>query len=145
MTHDGRVLALDLGEKRTGVAMSDPSGLLASPLTTIQNRSGSEDFDAVEALIAEHHVRKIVVGVPLSLSGHAGAQARRAEEYAHTLSQRTGVPVTTVDERYSTAEAERKLREAGARPSTQRARVDAAAAAVILQSYLDAERLGRET
>ncbi len=140
-----RVLALDLGQKRTGVAVSDPSGTLASPLTTIQRRSPSEDFDAVKALVVEHNVERVVVGVPRSLSGRAGPQARRAEEYARALSQRAGVPVTTVDERYSTVEAERKLREAGARPSKERERVDAAAAAVILQSYLDSERLAHDT
>ena len=139
-----RVLALDIGEKRTGVAISDAGGLLASPLTTIYRRSLTEDFDAVKDLVIEHDVGRLVVGVPFSLSGRAGPQAQRTEEYARALSQSTHIPVTMVDERYSTLEAERKLREAGVRPSRERGRVDAAAAAIILQSYLDSNQSKHE-
>lgn len=139
-----RVLALDLGEKRTGVAISDAGGLLASPLTTIYRKSFSEDFDAVKELVVEYDVGRLVVGVPLSLSGRAGPQARQTEEYALALSKSIRIPVTMVDERYSTSEAERKLKEAGVRPSRERDRVDAAAAAIILQSYLDSNQSKRE-
>ena len=139
-----RVLALDVGEKRIGVALSDPTGLLASPLTTISSTSESRDIDAVLRLAAEHEVEAIIVGLPLSLSGRLGPQARQVARFAGTLSKRADVEVKTIDERYSTAEAERLLRQSGVKPSRQRARVDAAAAAVVLQAYLDSKRRAPE-
>ena len=135
-----RVLALDVGDKRIGIALSDPTRLLASPLTTITRRSEPEDIDSVLRLAKENTVEEIVVGLPLSLSGRAGPQARKVTGFTKRLSERAAVPVKSVDERYSTAQAERLLRQAGAKPSEDRARVDAAAAAVILQSYLDSGR-----
>ena len=135
-----RVLALDVGGKRIGVALSDPTGLLASPLTTITRSSEPEDIDSVLRLVQENGVEEIVVGLPLSLSGRAGPQAKRVTGFTERLSERAAVPVKAEDERYSTAQAERLLRQAGAKPSEDRARVDAAAAAVILQSYLDSRR-----
>ena len=135
-----RLLALDVGERRIGVAISDSIGILASPLTTIRRRSEERDVRAVLDLADEHDVGGIVVGVPYSLSGERGPQARQVERFRDALAARAGVAVTDQDERYSTVEAERLLRETGARPSEDRARVDAAAAAVILQAYLDAGR-----
>ena len=131
-----RLLALDVGERRIGVAISDSIGILASPLTTIRRRSEERDVRAVLDLAAEHDVGGIVVGVPYSLSGERGPQARQVERFRDALAARAGVAVTDQDERYSTVEAERLLRETGAEPSKDRARVDAAAAAVILQAYL---------
>ena len=135
-----RALALDVGDRRIGVALSDPTGLIATPLTTITRRGEAEDVDAVLALVSEHEAGEIVVGLPLSLSGHAGPQARRVSHLARSLARKAAVPVETIDERYSTVEAEKRLREAGRRPSRDRARVDAAAAAVILQAHLDSRR-----
>ena len=135
-----RVLALDVGEKRIGVALSDPTGLLASPLTTISSTSESRDIDAVLRLAVEHEVEEIIVGLPLSLSGRLGPQAKQVARFVGSLSKRADVEVKTLDERYSTAEAERLLRQAGVEPSRERARVDAAAAAVVLQAYLDSKR-----
>lgn len=132
-----RVLALDVGQARIGVALSDPEGLLAFPLSTIGRTAESEDIDAVLRLVAENEVGVILVGLPLSLSGREGPQARRVAQFTKVLSARADVPVKTLDERYSTVEAERLIREAGSQPSKARSRVDAVAAAVILQSYLD--------
>ena len=132
-----RVIALDIGEKRIGVALSDPLEILASPLTTINHTSESEDIDAVLRLVDEHDAAAIVVGLPLSLSGQMGAQARRVARFARSLTARSSVPVHLLDERFTTVQAERMMKEAGKRPSRDRARVDAAAAAVLLQSYLD--------
>jgi putative Holliday junction resolvase len=135
-----RALALDVGDRRIGVALSDPTGLIATPLTTIIRRSEAEDIAAVLALAADNEAGEIVVGMPLLLSGRAGPQARRVSHLARALARQAPVPVETIDERYSTVEAERRLREAGGRPSRDRAKVDAAAAAVILQAHLDARR-----
>ena len=135
-------LALDVGERRIGLALSDPSGLLATPLTTIHRTREAADIDEVLRLAEKHDVEKIVVGLPLELSGRRGPQAGRVLAFARALTGRTEIPVITVDERYSTVEAERRLRDSGVEPSKDRARVDAAAAAVILESYLDARREG---
>ena len=135
-----RVLALDVGEKRIGVALSDPTGLIATPNTTIHRGGEAADIDAMLSLAAEHGVEEIVVGLPLTLAGRVGPQARRVTRFVDALADRASVPVKTVDERYSTVEAERMMREAGARPSRDKAAVDAAAAAVILQGYLDSAR-----
>ena len=110
-----RLLALDVGERRIGVAISDSIGILASPLTTIRRRSEERDVRAVLDLADEHDVGGIVVGVPYSLSGERGPQARQVERFRDTLAARAGVAVTDQDERYSTVEAERLLRETGAR------------------------------
>lgn len=135
-----RVIALDVGDRRIGVAMSDPTGLLASPLSTITRKGHGTDVDEVVDLAAQNDVAEILVGMPLSLSGRKGAQAARVTAFADELRSRTDLPVVFVDERYSTVQAERSLRELGVQPSRDRARVDAAAAAVILQSYLDSKR-----
>ena len=132
-----KVMALDVGEKRIGVAVSDATGLLASPVTAIESEDEPERLEAVLALAAEHEVGEIVVGLPLSLSGRTGPQARQVLRFTSVLAARTAVPVTTVDERYSTVEAQRLLRDAGVEVSRDKGRLDAAAAAVVLQSYLD--------
>ena len=139
-----RVMALDVGQKRIGVAMSDPDALLAMPLTTIARRAGTKDVDEVLRLAAEHDVGEIVVGMPFSLSGRKGPQAERVSEFAKVLAGCTTIPISSVDERYSSVQAERSLRELGIEPSRNRARVDAAAASVILQSHLDARRFKAE-
>jgi len=135
-----RVIALDVGDRRIGVALSDPTGLLAFPLSTITRKGHDTDVDEVLDLAAQNDVAEIVVGMPVSLSGRKGAQAARTTAFAEDLRSRTDLPVVFVDERYSTVQAERSLRELGVQPSRDRARVDAAAAAVILQSYLDSKR-----
>ena len=133
-------MALDVGKKRIGVAVSDPTGLLASPFETIKSTSDPDDVDSVLRIVAEQEVGEIVVGIPLSLSGRAGPQAKRVSEFARALRGRTSVPVGFMDERYSTTEAEKRLREAGGRRSKEKGRVDAAAAAIVLQAYLDSRR-----
>ena len=138
-----RVLALDVGQKRIGVALCDPDGLLAFPLATIDRTAEFEDIDAILGLASKNEVGAILVGLPVSLSGRLGPQARQVVRFTKVLSARAEVTVSTLDERYSTVEAERLMREAGARPSKARARVDAAAAAVILQSYLDSVKGAR--
>ena len=132
------ILGLDVGNKRIGVAMSE--GSVAVPLTTILRKRDSSAIEEILTLVREYEADEIVVGMPLSLSGEAGQQAERTARFAEALAKNTSVPVSYEDERYSSVEAERLMRESGAKPSRDKARVDAAAAAVILQSYLGSKR-----
>jgi putative Holliday junction resolvase len=129
-----RVLALDVGERRVGVAVSDPTGTLATPHGVIHRRSKAQDFAAVARLVTELGAERVVVGLPLSLSGDVGPQARRVMRYAQALARALPVPVELYDERYSTVTADELLAEGGRK--RRRTPIDAAAAAVILQEYL---------
>lgn len=133
----GRVLALDLGEARIGVAVSDPERRVALPAGTIRVAGGPQDLKAVAALVAEHGVAEVVVGHPRSMRGERGAAAMRAEEFAEGLRAVLGVPVRLQDERLTTVEAERGLQEAGARGRRRRDAVDQAAATLILRAFLE--------
>ena len=143
-----RVLALDVGERRIGVAVSDPSGTIARPLQAVTRASRKEDFAAIAALVAEYDAGLVVVGRPLSLDGTEGPQARRIARYTAALANHLDVPVVAWDERYSTVSAQEILRahsrSRARRPDRRarqdRGRVDAVAAAVILQSYLDSQQ-----
>ena len=136
-----RILGLDPGERRIGIAISDPTGTLARPLQTLVRGSREEDFAAIAALVAEHNVELVVVGQPLSLDGTEGPQARLVARYADALAACLPVPLISWDERFTTVAADEILRQTRGRKGRRRAytkgRVDAIAAAVILQSYLD--------
>ena len=132
-----RVLALDIGDRRTGVAISDATALIATPLTTIRADDDEELAAAVLALIAEHGAEEVVVGMPLTLSGEMGPQAKRTRHFVRHLKGLTALPIKTVDERLSTVEATRRMREAGSGRRRAREKIDSAAAAVVLQAYLD--------
>ncbi|MFQ5612107.1 MAG: Holliday junction resolvase RuvX [Anaerolineae bacterium] len=133
-----RVVALDVGEKRIGLAVSDPSGRLASPHGVLRRQSKQEDFARLDRILRELGAELVVVGLPYSLSGHEliGPQARRVLRYAEALAETIDVPITFFDESYSTVEAEERLRQAGRK---HKAPIDAAAAAVILQNFLDSQ------
>jgi putative pre-16S rRNA nuclease len=137
---EGRVLGLDLGDARIGVAISDPDRRLALPLGTVQVGRPPGELRAIAELVREHEVVLIVVGHPLSLRGEAGPRARKTEELTAALGAAVAVPVELHDERLSTVEAERALRDAGTRGRQLRRAVDASAATVILQAWLDAHR-----
>lgn len=139
-----RVLALDVGEKRIGVAISDLSQALAGSLKVIQRGSRQKDFAAVARLVEGYGVERVVVGYPRSLDGTAGEQADKVERYAMGLAESLTVPVLLWDERFSTVSAERLMREAGLRGKRKRERIDAVAAAVILQDYLDSRQFAGE-
>jgi putative Holliday junction resolvase len=132
-----RVLGLDVGERRIGVAVSDENLMLARPLLVIQRRSRQDDFARLAAIIGEWHVGRVVVGLPLTIEGEIGPQARRVKRYARELGRALNVPVELVDESYSTVDAANIMRTVGHSPQKRRDTVDAVAAAVILQSYLD--------
>ncbi len=134
-----RILALDVGEKRTGVALSDPMGIVARPLTVLQRASHQADLEAIEALVAEHEVGQVLVGLPLTLRGERGPQAQQVMGYAERLSAGLSVPVLMWDERYSTAEAEALMEAKGQRGRKGKDELDAVAAAVFLQSYLNSQ------
>ncbi len=138
-----RILALDLGERRIGVAVSDPTGLLATPLQAIDRTRTPSAVSEIVRLAEEYGACEIVVGLPTTLSGRAGTQVRRANRFVDALADETSVPVILRDERYTSVQAERLLREAGGRqPSRDKGRVDSAAAALILQAHLDSRRSG---
>ena len=120
--------------------MSDPTDLLATPLTVVERGSSSSGVDEVLRLAVEHGATEIVVGLPLSLSGRVGPQAARVGRFTEQLSARSAIPVKQLDERLSSVQAERLLRDSGVVPSRTKPRVDMAAATVILQSYLDSKR-----
>src|ERR687890_285131 len=138
----GRVLGVDVGTVRVGVAMSDPTGTLASPLETLQRAKDGSDLDRLARLVVEHEVTEVVVGEPRHLSGASGASAQDADAYARALVGRLGadVPVHMIDERLSTVSAASSLRASGVDSRRQRPVIDQAAAVVILQSYLDARQ-----
>lgn len=138
-----RVLALDLGSRRIGVAVSDPTGTLASPLHVLE-RSGDEsrDHDAIAQLVGEYDATHVLVGLPLSLSGEEGPAAAAARTEIERLGGRLDVDVEAVDERLTTVQAHRMLGDAGKNSRQRRATVDAAAAAVMLQAWLDAHSHG---
>jgi putative Holliday junction resolvase len=134
-----RVLGLDLGQARIGVSISDERGRLAVPFGTIHT-GAPQDVKAIAKLVAEHGIGRIVLGLPLSLKGERGAAAAHAERFAEALRGFLEVPVELHDERLSTVEADRALRQTGAGGRQRRRTIDASAATVILQSWLDTHR-----
>ena len=137
-------MALDVGDRRIGVALSDPTGMLATPLTAVDRIAAKpSDIDEILRIAREQGAESIIVGLPLTLSGAEGDQARSVRGFVADLSARAGLPVDTVDERLSTVQAQRMMRESGSSRSRDRGRLDASAAAVILQAYLDAQRQAR--
>jgi putative Holliday junction resolvase len=135
-----RALGLDIGEKRIGVALSDPGGILATALTVLETRSEDDAFNRIVALAQEHDVEHIVVGMPFSLDGSLGPQARRVQSFIEKLGKRTELPVVAWDERFSTVDAERVLVEAGVKREKRKKHLDSVAAAIVLQGYLDRQR-----
>jgi putative Holliday junction resolvase len=135
-----RRLGLDIGDKRIGVALSDPEGILASPFTIIDRKDESRDIAAITDIINHQQVGQVVVGLPRSLDGSLGRQAEKVKEFAQKLSEHIKIPVEYRDERLTTVMAERLKRVSGGKKSRGKVRYDAQAAALILQGYLDEGR-----
>lgn len=133
-------LGVDVGTVRIGVAASDPDGLMAFPLETVNRGDG--DVDRVAVLAQERDATRVFVGLPRKLSGKDGASAEFAHDFARELSERTSAIVRLVDERFSTASAQHAMRQAGRNSRQQRQVIDQAAAVVILESALEIERHG---
>ncbi len=141
-----RYLGLDVGERRIGVAVSDPNGRVAVPLKVITRSGRHADFDVVAATARSEAAEALVLGLPLSMDGSVGAQARSVQTFGDTLARETGLPIEYWDERLSTVQVERRLSSSrrGDRrhPTRHRERelVDALAASVVLQAFLDSRR-----
>lgn len=131
-----RILAVDWGERRIGVALSDPRGIIATGLPTIEVRTADEAVARVAELAREREAVQIVVGLPLLMSGATGEAARAAGEFARKLAEASGLPVETYDERLTSALSARRLRETGVRTGRARGRVDQGAAVALLESFL---------
>lgn len=136
----GRVMALDVGGKRIGVAMSDTLRLLASPHSTIKAQPQASAIEKIAALVVQNEVIDLVVGLPLTLNGQVGPQAELIKRFVAELEQRVKVPIHLFDERLTSAEAERVMIEMGLKSEQRRARIDEMAASIILRDYLDSRR-----
>ena len=132
-----RVLCLDVGDRRIGMALSDPTGTLARPIGHLVRKNLRADAAQAAHKAKSVDAEVILVGMPVSLNGSLGPQAKKVFRFVEELSAGTGLPVETQDERFSTAEAERLMVQAGRSPSRSKGDLDAASAAVILQEYLD--------
>ena len=130
-------MGLDIGDKRIGVAVSDPDGILASPLTIIDRRDEKLALEAITDIINQRQVGQIIVGLPRSMDGGLGKQAEKVQSFTRKLCSYIGVPVDYRDERLTTVLAERLVRSVGIKKTRKKARSDARAAALILQGYLD--------
>ena len=137
-------MALDIGDKRIGVALSDPLQILASPLQTIVRTGDESALLEITALVAKHGVEKLIIGMPYSLDGTIGYQAEKVLSFRDQIAQRLSVEIVLQDERLSSVTADQKLKETRKRSARLRDKIDAAAAAVILQFYLDESRLTGE-
>jgi putative Holliday junction resolvase len=135
-----RVLALDVGDARIGVALSDETGTLASGLATLRSVGPRRDAQAVAALVRERGVGEVVVGLPLRLDGTLGSRGEQVLAFVERLRRLLRVPVVTRDERLTSVAAGERLAEAGVRRRDRKARLDRAAAALILQEHLDERR-----
>jgi putative Holliday junction resolvase len=136
-----RVLGVDLGEKRVGVALSDPLGFTAQGLETLENKGSAALLDALSALCREHGVTEVVIGLPVNMDGSHGPKARHTLAFVPKLQERLGaVPVRTWDERLTSREAGRLMIEEGLSRRQQRAHSDRLAATLILQGYLESVR-----
>ena len=139
----GRTIALDYGERRIGVALSDPTRTIASPLTTLQRRAGKRPpWAEIGQLIAEHEVEEAVIGLPLDLAGEESAWTAEVRQFGDDFARRTGLPVHWIDERMTSVMAERSVRGMGLRKSQreEKERIDATAAALILEGWLARRR-----
>lgn len=139
-----RVLGLDVGSKRIGIAISDPLGITAQGLETLQRQNKRLDFEKLSGLVRDYEVAEIVVGFPLRMSGEEGIQAEKMLRFAQELRERVGLPVHLWDERLTSAEANRLLRETEMSIKRRGQVVDQMAAVLILQSWMENRRMGRE-
>jgi putative Holliday junction resolvase len=137
-----RSLGLDIGDKRIGIALSDPLGILATPLQVLERKGNLQDIGAILQIVKQNQVEQIIVGMPQSMDGTRGPQAEKVASFTDKLIGQSPVPVEFRDERLTTVTAKRMMEEAGTRRSCKGKKMeyDAAAAAVILQSYLNETR-----
>jgi len=139
-----KIMAVDLGKARTGLAVCDPGEMLASPLVVLPSWNQEKLLDEIAALAKEHRIEQLVVGLPLNMDGSQGESAQNALAFAELLRDKTGLPVDMKDERGTTISAHNYLNTTDTRGKKRKAVVDAVAATIILQDYLDYRRNHRE-
>lgn len=137
-----RVLGVDLGSRRIGLAISDAEASFAFPLDAVESKGAVQDVEALRTLIAEREIGRVVVGLPLHMDGRAGPEAEAARRFAAALTEAAGIPVDTLDERWTTIEAERALQSSGgSKKSRRKARKsgerDSMAASILLRTWLE--------
>jgi putative holliday junction resolvase len=133
-------LGLDVGRKRIGIAGCDGTGLIATGLTTLDRRSFQEDVESIRAIVYDRQVQILVIGLPYTLNGDLGSQAKQTQKFARRLSQALDLPVEYVDERLTSIEAEQMIQAENIAPSVHKGLIDRKAAAIILQQWLDERR-----
>jgi putative Holliday junction resolvase len=138
-----RILALDLGKKRIGIAISDELGITAQGLETMERRGRRDDIEDLRKLVVERGVTRILMGDPLHMSGDSSRQGAYTREFAGELERKTGLPVELRDERWTSREAERTLRGSGIAKDRRKPAIDRVSAVILLQGYLDSLRIGR--
>lgn len=134
-----RILGIDYGDSRTGIAVSDPFGLTAQPITVISEKNAERLLEKICKIISEYAVEKIVIGLPKNMNGTVGERGERTKEFAQMLREKTALPVIEWDERLTTASAHRTLSEANVSGKKRRGILDKIAAVFILQGYLDSQ------
>jgi putative Holliday junction resolvase len=138
-------MALDVGGRRIGVALSDTTRVLASPLTTLRAEPRERALSEIAALVRRHEVAEVVVGLPLTLSGEVGPQAHLVQLFVEQLKGVLDAPIHMFDERLTTVAAERMMLDLGMKPEQRKARIDEVAASIILQDFLDSTRSRADT
>ena len=142
MSEHQRILALDLGKKRIGLALSDELGITAQGLPTLERRNKRTDFAALRSLVQHNNVRQIVLGLPLRMSGEEGTQADWVRAFAEELKGHVDVPVDLRDERWTSKQAERVLMGSGIHKEDRKPAIDRMSAVILLQDYLDSRGMG---
>jgi putative Holliday junction resolvase len=137
------IAALDLGKRRIGIAIADNDGLAVHPIGALERRSVIHDIELIRARLVEFEVYQVVVGLPLNMDGSAGPSARAAAAFADRLREASGLPVDLFDERLTSFEAEERLKELSGRRAREKGTVDAVAASIILEGWLNHRRAGR--
>ena len=135
-----RILGLDVGDRRIGVALSDALGLTAQPLMVLERRGTEQDRQALQTIVAAHQVESIVVGLPLTLRGEHGPQAQKVTAFVERLRRSMTIPIHVTDERLTTVQGERALRALNAPARARKQVIDQVAAQLILQQFLDRQR-----
>jgi putative Holliday junction resolvase len=136
------IAALDLGKRRIGIAIADNDGLAVHPIGALERRSVLRDLELIRARLVEFEVSRVIVGLPLNMDGSAGPPARAATAFANRLREASGLPVDLFDERLTSFEAEERLKQMSGRPARDKGRIDAVAASIILEGWLNHRRSG---
>ena len=143
MTETGRILAVDFGKRRVGLAISDPTGSIAFPLKTIDRKKDPNPLEKqITSVVAEHDIKRVVIGLPLTESGKKGAMALEVESFISRLEPLVGCEVVSWDERFTTARAVKIIHEIGEKTGKDKGKVDRISAVIILQNYLDSTHGG---